>query len=275
MPKAIVDRLTLGADNPGTELRERAYEFGQALKAGRTDRIYGLFNSSFREEIRPELLDSAVKAWLAGRAISRVMPSNIELYGPSGMVSSYVYFLRSPADSLLEEPPGRRSPRPNEFLFQYWLKTASGWQLIWLNKLLDPVAMDYGHGDTADVREILQLALDQIITARGLKKSLGITTSNRIVLLHHGGPEHRISLPDNRVVWLSKDSIATLTSRSDLDLYIDVLPLRVFKDIAIGTFDIIPLSKESGALSTRRRSVKLIFAKAEGKWGFANYGAQW
>jgi hypothetical protein len=137
--------------------------------------------------------------------------------------------------------------------------------------------MDYGHRDTAALQEILQLALDEIITRTGLERSLGISSGTApIVLLVHGPSDRVVSLAGRKVLWLSQEEIQTRYRALGIPFYIDVQPIRVLKHLAIGTFDIISLP-QGNARPQRTRSIKLFFVRdsKDGRWEFADYGAKW
>ena len=273
VPKRVIDRYVRGVSNDTTILRDRSAEFAAALKTGRYERAYRLFNAAFRAEVPLPDFSRAVRDWIKGRRVNRVLTTHVELRGVSGLISSNVYY--SPLSSSASHEDSASFPRTGEdFLFQYWLRTSAGWELMWLNKALDPIAMDYGRKDTIAMYEIMQLALEEIILQQGLENQTGLVSMmNYVVLLSRTGTERRLTLPDRNVLWLSDDSIRSLGRRRKLDYYIDVQQTRVINDVALGTFDIIPLAV--GGVSRRRRSVKLFFTKRQGQWSFAGYGAGW
>jgi hypothetical protein len=270
MPPGVVSSLVTGVPNDTSTLRGRELEFIDALNAGRVGRIFRLFNSDFREEITEDQLADGIRLWLAGRKIRRIAVTHIEVAGLSGLVSSNVYFERSDTS---------RNARASsqDYLFQSWIRTPDGWQLLWLNKILDPVAQDYGRRDTGAIREVLQLSLDEIITGTGLERTLGVEVSGApIVLLSHGASDRAVSLTGRKVLWLTRAEIADREQQLGIKFFIDVQPIRVLKHIAIGTFDIVPLSP--GPDGRRRpRSIKLFLVRdsARGKWEFADYGSRW
>jgi len=282
-PKAALDRILRGPTNDTLELVERAAEFAAALGNGRSIKLYHLFNPIFRDEISFHVFDSALKSWQGGKTIGRVATTHVEVQGMSGLISSHVYFQEPrerPDDETLPDvaPSGRTRPRPGgyDFLFQTWLRAAEGWELMWISKILDPIAMDYGRRDTADLRQILQLALDEIVTREGIERALGLKNpSKRLILVSQGVPPVNLKLPEKRVIWLSKDSIDFYQQRYDIVYYIEILPLRVIGNIAVGAFDVVPVTGGSGATSNRPRSIKLFFRRTDNKWGFASYGSRW
>jgi hypothetical protein len=272
-PKRAIDRYLRGVNNDTTVLRDRSAEFASALRSERYDRAYRLFNAAFRAEIPEADFGRAVRGWLRGRRVSRVLTTHVQVQGLSGLISSNLYFYSNVQDTSREDQPDARR-NAEDFLFQYWLRTGAGWELMWLNKALDPVAMDYGRKSEGVLQEILPLALEEIVTRRGLEGQTGMTSlSNYVILLSRTGHERRPSLPNKSVLWLSEDSIRSLSRRRPLDYYIDIQPLRVINDVAVGTFDIVPLSR--AVASPRRRSIKLFFVKRGDNWEFANYGSNW
>jgi hypothetical protein len=304
MPPGTISSLVTGTPSDTTTLRARALDLVEAFSAGRIDRVYRLFNSDFRNELTEAQLEAGIRLWLAGRRVRRMTTTHLEVKGLSGLVSSNVYFDLEPHEPV-GPATGRAGARPDtgragvepdssavrgpqsafrrqtsaeqEFLFQYWVRTDEGWQLLWLNRILDPVALDYGHRDTAALQEILQLALEQVIAGAGLERMLGIAVGAApIVLLSHGASDRTVSLAGRRVLWLTRDEIAAQQPKLRIPFYIDVQPIRVLKHLAIGTFDIVPL-RQSADDRRQTRSIKLFFVRERegGKWEFADYGSKW
>lgn len=270
LPPGTVSSLVTGVANDTSSLRGRELELIEALSAGRVGRIYRMFNSDFRDELTEDQLAAGIRLWLAGRKVRRIAVTHIEVSGLSGLVSSNVYFERSDSSRMT---PGEWE----DYLFQSWIRTPDGWQLLWLNKILDPVAQDYGRRDTSAIQEIIQLSLDEIITRTGLERTLGVAIGGApIVLLRRGAPDRSVSLTGREVLWLTREEIATRQRQLGIAFYIDIQPIRVLKHIAIGTFDIIPVIR--GPDDRRRpRSIKLFLVResAHGRWEFADYGSRW
>jgi hypothetical protein len=276
VPRSVLDHVLRDPTDDTFALRSRAADLATSLRAGDVARIYRLFNSSFQDEIRLRQLDSAIRAWTRDRPIDGVATTYVKIQGIAGLVSSHIFF-REPSRDTGNAPrtvPAR--PRDYDFLFQYWLRSPEGWELMWLTKILDPISMDYGRQDTAAIEEIVQLALDEIVTRRGIQEIFGIRSlSDRVVLVSAKPPDIHLSLPGKRVIWIAKDSLDAYRATFKPDFYVEVQPLRILKSIAVGTFDVVPLTGKSGAATNRPRSIKLFFTKVEGKWTFANYGGKW
>jgi hypothetical protein len=273
VPSRVLRGLVGAQGSDTTQLGRRAEELARALKSGATDRIYRLFNSSFRAEFSARELDSVFQVWRRGRTVNRIVTSHREILGPSGMVSTHVFFKDAANDTAQSLIPGTRLPRTADFVFQTWLRTSRGWELLWLSKILDPIEMDYGRTDTVSLREILQLGLTQIITKGGMESLTGVMEGpRRVVLQSRGVSDRQLTLPGREVIWLEKDSIEAYRRRLGVDYYIDIQPLRILKEIAIGTFDIVPLTQDG---PTRRRSIRMLFVQKGGRWRFADYGTVW
>lgn len=271
MPPGVITAVAGGSARDTSTLRDRAADFNAAFADGEFAKVYRLFNSDFRDEVPEARFESALRQWLAGRNVRRVGITHVEIKGLTGLVSSNIYFDESAPGA------GPATIPETEYLFQSWIRTRVGWELLWLNKVLDPIAMDYGHRDTAALQEILQLALDEIITRTGLEQRLGISSKGApIVLLVHGASDREVSLAGRKVLWLSREEIQARYRELGVPFYIDVQPIRVLKYLAIGTFDIISLP-QGNAPTQRIRSIKLLFVRnsEHGKWEFADYGAKW
>lgn len=279
-PKSFFDYLIQGSSGSTLMLIERASEFARALEKGRTLRLYNLFNPVFREEIPFSVFDSALNAWQEQRTIRRVATTHVEVHGISGLVSSHVYFVEPlPSETLSRKSYDAQlaaARRKYDYLFQTWLQGEDDWELMWVSNILDPITMDYGRKDTQDLQEILQLALDEIITREGIEQGLRLRNPSRyLVLVADDLPRFRFQLPDRKVVWLTRDSIDYYQAELNIPYYIQIMPLRVIGNLAVGTFDVVPVTAASGAATRRTRSIKLFFRRTEGKWGFASYGARW
>jgi hypothetical protein len=277
VPRVRLERfLQFEADNDTLILRGVAGKFADAFMRGNNAQVYRMFNSTFRHEVTEPELDTAIRNFLGNRMIVHMLITHAELHGITGQISTDLYFYQPETSSgARESTPG--VPVGKEFLFQYWIRTPDGWQLMWLNKVLDPVAMDYGRLDTTSAKEIVELALMQMITSRGMQQQLGLdSTPNLVVLLDHPpkGADYQVTLPGRQVIWLTKDDILKRQQELSIEFYIDIESMRVLKDEALGTFDIIPLVRDPSA-PTRTRSLKLLFIRKQGRWTFADYGVSW
>jgi hypothetical protein len=275
-PRTMIRGLLSGPVSDTSALSDRASQFVGAIRANDSRELYRLFNSTFRHEISQPRLDSSLTAWRRGRVIERVFTTHQEIRGSEGMVSTSVYFVPTP--DRARPAPARQWQRSSdyEFLFQYWVRGSEGWQLMWISGLLDPIGMDYGRQDTASFQSIVELALEEIIVNEGLDSLFGISDqSRRVVLVSHTGLEPGIQLKHHTVVWVPQDSILTNPVNRRIGFYVDVQPLRILSDIAIGTFDIVPILPGDRTVAGPRRSIKLFFVREKGRWRFADYGSKW
>lgn len=277
LPVRMVSRVAGASYNDTTNLRDRAAAFGAALANRQLERIYQFFNPSFRDELSLHDLDSSIALWLDGRTIRAVRTAHIEIKGLSGLVSSYVSFTERAGQPTPGSGRFREINRFREYIFQYWLKAPGGWQLVWLNKILDPITMDYGRGDTIVGTEIMQLTLEQVVLKGGLREQFNMTDpEGRLILLASPVRHSRLQLPGIKLEWLTEDSIARLGARAGIGHYLAFQPVRVLRDIAIATLDVIPIAGAGDGTTKRRaRSIKLFFTRERGQWRFADYGSRW
>ena len=130
-----------------------------------------------------------------------------------------------------------------DYLFQFWIRTQDGWQLLWLNKILDPVAQDYGRRDTGAIR-----GNPPTLPGRNYHPApdwsepwASLSATRRLSCSATGTSDRAVSLTGRKVLWLTREEIAARSNGQNWEsFYVDVQPIRVLKRIAIGTFDVIP-----------------------------------
>jgi hypothetical protein len=251
-----------------TELLQYGLRFINALARKDGSSIYHMFNSTFQREISPDQLDAAIERWYGSHLYRGVKFGTVNIVGLSGHITSWISFKDIP---------------DTKFIYQYWIKSDSGWKLMWLSGILNYKDFNYGDWDTVAQHKVMQAMFEQALTDSGLKALFPeFELTKTMVILYR--PERNfteIKLPNQKVLWLTEEEIKNKFRHYGINAYFDFGMIRVMDDIAIGALDIVSITsrKQQGtslkALLNRRRSISMFFKKETGKWVFAGYGSKW
>jgi hypothetical protein len=245
------------------ELAKNGFSFLNALASKDGKRIHQMFNTAFQREISQEKLQEAIDRWYSGQSYKSVKTGFIHTVGLSGHITTWISF--------------RNSPIP-KFVYQYWIKTDSGWKLMWLTGILNHQDFVYGDYDTTAQQTIKQLMLEEAISDIGTEKIFPeVKLNNSVTVLRRPDRNSaKIKLPKNQVFWLTQDEIKKNYQRLGINTYFDFGMVRVMDGIALGALDIVPIfSAVPPPKIHRRRSVSMFFKKEAGDWVFAGYGSKW
>ena len=245
------------------ELLQRGLEFINSLVRKDGSHIYQMFNFTFQKKFSPNQLQGAIDHWYAERSYRGVKFGAVNILGLSGHITSWISFKNSPETKLI---------------YQYWIKTDSGWKLMWLTGILNYKDYIYGDSDTIAQHEIMQRMFEEAISDSGIKtvfQQLELT-KNLAILYRPQRNFTKIKLPKNRVVWLTQDEIKNEYQRLGINTYFDFGMIRIVDGIALGTLDIVPIPRTKQPPGIRRRrSIVMFFKKVTDDWVFAGYGNKW
>ena len=246
-----------------TELLQQGLKFVNSLARKDGSYIYRMFNSTFQREISLDRLDGAIEQWYGARSYRGVKFGTVNIVGRSGHITCWISFKDTP---------------DSKFVYQYWIKSDSGWKLMWLSGILNYKDFTYGNSDTIAQHEVMQGMFKQAISDSGLKVIFpGFELTKTMVILYR--PERNfteIKLPKQKVLWLTEDEIKSKYRRLGINAYFDFGMIRVMDDIAIGALDIVSIPRTNQLSKTpRRRSISMFFKKVTGEWVFAGYGNKW
>lgn len=191
--------------------------------------------------------------------------------GLSGHITSWISFKDTP---------------DSKFIYQYWIKSDSGWKLMWLSGILNYKDFNYGDWDTLAQHEVMQGMFEQAVSDSGLKALFQEfeLTKNMVILYRPGCNCTKINLPEQKVLWLTEEEIKSKHHQYGINAYFEFGMIRVMDDIAIGALDIVSITSHKAnqshvtgvkALLNRRRSISMFFKKVAGEWIFAGYGSKW
>jgi hypothetical protein len=254
-----------------TELLQKGLKFINALARKDGEDIYRMFNPTFQREVSLKKLEGAIDGWYCGYSYREVKIGTVNITGLAGHITSWISF---------------KDCHETKFVYQYWVKSDRGWELVWLSGILNYKDFNYGDWDTTAQHEVMQGMFEQAVSDSGLKALFREfeLTRNMVILYHPDRNFTKINLPNQKVLWLTEEEIKSKHHQYGINAFFDFGMIRVMDDIAIGALDIVSINSHKGnqsgitgvrALQNRRRSISMFFKKVGGEWVFAGYGNKW
>jgi hypothetical protein len=247
---------------PEYQLSLRAQQVSNALMNNDPRTIYDLFVPVFRREIPFSRFDSAIRAWHQDRRIARIQTRLVDTRGRGGHISTYLYFF---------------GERNYEYLYQSWLFTDSGWQLVWISNLLNQ-SFQFGSLDTPAMKKVALAALAYAFTRDGLKKLrlLPVPLPDTIFVLQSLFPAESTGWVGPRpVVWLVQDLDPKQRLPRTIPYYCRLGQIRIFGSIALATVDFYPVASAGKQALGRYRSLEIYLKKEDQQWLFDSFGKLW
>jgi hypothetical protein len=248
-----------GVDPP---LLKQVNRLNGFLKKGSGKGIYTLFNVAFQKEIPEERFILAFTNWLNGKKTKRIETKFIY---PTGIIASVSTWLWQDKDNY-------------QYLYSNWIKTDSGWKLLWLSPVLNQ-DFDYARGEVEERKEILSLAIEKVLSEDNLVRNFRQNQVPRaLIILKKGRPEEDIiprksSIP---ILWLTKAEIEKKSQYLSFPFYLDFAAIRIIENLATIYLDLIPIPNGDNPKRSRLRGLQFQFQKnREGVWEFISYGAKW
>ncbi len=253
--------LRAGRLQDNLELGVRSQQFTEALVAGRSQDIYQLFCPEFRQEHSFARFDSAFQRWFAGRTIARARRRVEEVTGLGGHVSTWVVFERA---------------RDYQYLFQSWIRTNTGWQLVWVSRLLDR-SFDYGRKDTANVRLVIEAALRHALSPAGLSRlGRNFRRPDTLLMLQRETTAVRIPSVDKTVlIWLTADELTARCRLQPPPFVMAISGVRVLETVAVVAVDLLPSRRRDFGSFGRNRGQQIYLKRTKDGWAFASVGKAW
>ncbi len=244
------------------QLDFKARDVGSALINGNTREIYNLFVPEFRREHPFAQFDSAVKAWLKERRILSVNNKVVDITGLGGHVSTYIYF---------------QGEDDYNYLYQSWLYTDSGWQLVWISKILNH-SFEYGSSDTLALRAIAKLGLRYFVSRDGLQwiRAKRVNLPETLVVVAGGGLGGEPWSDDGHFfTWRKKDEFEKDPQPPRAHFYIEVAVVRLFGPIGMVALDLKPWSSAGKRVLPRPRGTEIYLKKTKDGWLLHSLGKRW
>lgn len=231
----------------------------KGLKENNDFLVYSLFNTTFIKENNYDSFASVLTQWRGGRKIKKIKIQKLSVLGRGGNITSWVTF----------------DNREQKFLYQSWIKTKTGWKVLWLSKLL-PQTFAYGVDDREEIKQIKLLALKELIPQQGIKRIIveHPIPETIIIATAKGTPKLYPRLPNYVIREWTPEEIKRYYFKTGALFFLEFATIRILDDIATCYVDIKPLYRQIPRL-TRNRGLQLYFIKENNTWYFDSYGSKW
>jgi len=243
------------------ELALHAQRLTEAVVANQPRDIYRMFTPAFAAEHSFASFDSALARWSKGRRIIRASHKVVEIKGPSGYVSSWFVF---------------EGERDYNYVYQNWLNTRHGWQLVWLSRVLDP-SFTFGQSDSLELVRAAEAGLRYVLSKPGLARfRAGFTRPDTVVMLRFGRPgEGEFSLDGTPVYWTTLADVKQGGHVPKVQFLLNLAMVRLIDDMALVTVDLTPTARDLLGRRRRPRGIEVYLQRAGNDWQFSEVGKKW
>jgi len=252
------------------ELALHAERLTEAVVANRPRDIYRMFTPAFAAEHSFASFDSALARWFDGRRIVRASHKVVDIKGPSGYVSSWFVF---------------EGERDYNYVYQNWLNTNHGWQLVWMRRVLD-TAFSYGQTDSLELVKAAEAGLRYVLSKPGLERfRSGFRRPDTVVMLRFGRPgegEFRLASaahvgqPDSLpVYWTTLEQMKQGCHVPKAQFLLNLALVRLMDDMALVVVDVTPTGRTALGRTRRRRGIEVYLERAGNDWRFRDVGKMW
>ncbi len=243
------------------ELAIQTERLTEALVSNRSRDIYRMFTSSFTDEHSFASFDSALSRWSRGRRIVRGSHKVVEITGPAGYVSSWLVF---------------DGARDYNYVYQNWLNTPRGWQLVWLSRILDST-FTYGQTDSLELVRAAEVGMRYVLSKPGLSRlHPGFRRPDTVVFIRKNRPGegdfHIDSLP---AYWTTMPEILQGGHVPKTQFLLSLALVRLMGDMALVTVDVTPTGRGARGRSDRRRGMEVYLERAGSAWRYRDVGKIW
>jgi hypothetical protein len=233
----------------------------EAVVANRPRDIYRMFVPAFAAEHSYASFDSALARWSRGRRIVRASHKVVDIKGPSGHVSSWFVFA---------------GERDYNYVYQNWLNTKHGWQLVWLTRILDP-SFTFGQTDSLELVRAAEAGLRYVLSKPGLELfKAGFRRPDTLVMIRFGRPgegEFRFdSLP---VYWATQEQIRAGVHLPRSQFLLNLALVRLIGDMAMVAVDVTPRARDFLGRKRRAHGIEVYLERAGNEWRFHEVGKRW
>jgi hypothetical protein len=232
----------------------------EAIIGNRPRDVYRMFTPAFAAEHSFASFDSAFARWLQGRTIIRASHKVVDIKGPSGYVSSWFVF---------------KGEHDYHYVYQNWLNSGHGWQLVWLSRILD-TSFAFGQTDSLGLVKAAEAGVRYVLSKRGLAlfKS-GFTRPDTVVIERQGLPgegDYHLGLP---VVWFTPEEVRAGAHVPRTQFLLRLALVRLMGDIALVTVDLAPTARDFLGRKRHPRGVEVYLKRDSTGWKFLEVGKKW
>ena len=257
---------TASAVSPAAKLKSN-YELAlqterltEAVVANRPRDIYRMFTPGFTAEHSFADFDSAFTRWYRGRRIIRASHKVVDIKGPSGYVSSWFVFA---------------GERDYNYVYQNWLNTGHGWELVWLSRILD-TSFTFGQTDSLQLMKAAEAGLRYVLSKPGLALfRSGFSRPDTVVIVGLNRPgegEFQFDLP---VYWTTPAELRAGAHLPRTQFLLNLALVRLIGDIALVVVDLTPTAHDVFGRKRHARGVEIYLRRVGTEWRFLEVGKKW
>ena len=242
------------------ELALQTERLTEAVVANRSRDVYRMFTPAFAAEHSFASFDSALNRWYRGRRIIRASHKVVDIKGPSGYVSSWFVFA---------------GERDYNYVYQNWLNTGHGWELVWLRPILDP-SFTFGQTDSHQLMKAAEAGLRYILSKPGLAlfKS-GFSRPDTVVIVGLNRPGEGKFQFDLPVYWTTPAEIRAGARLPRTQFLLNLALVRLIGDIALVVVDLTPTARDVFGRKSHTRGVEIYLQRNGTEWRFLEVGKKW
>jgi hypothetical protein len=232
----------------------------EAVVANRPRDIYRMFTPGFTAEHSFAAFDSALERWYRGRRIVRASHKVVDIKGPAGYVSSWFVFA---------------GERDYNYVYQNWLNTGHGWELVWLSRILD-TGFGFGQSDSHQLMKAAEAGLRYILSKPGLAVfKAGFSRPDTVVIVGSnkaGEGDYDLGLP---VFWITPEEMRAGAHVPRTQFLLRLALVRLMGDIALVTVDVTPTARDFLGRKRHQRGVEVYLKRDSTVWHFLEIGKKW
>jgi hypothetical protein len=242
------------------ELALQTERLTEALVANRPRDVYRMFTPAFAAEHSFASLDSALSRWYQGRRIVRASHKVVDIKGPSGYVSSWFVF----AGEL-----------DYNYVYQNWLNTGHGWELIWLSRILDP-SFTFGQNDSLELVRAAEVGLRYVLSKPGLELfRAGFRRPDTVVIVRLGRPGEGEFQFEQPVYWTTPAEVRAGVRLPRYQFLLNLALVRLIGDMAMVAVDVTPTARDFLGRKRHARGVEVYLRRTGTEWRFLEIGKKW
>lgn len=255
------------AVSPATRLKSN-YELAlqtarltEAVVANRPRDVYRMLAPAFAAEHSYASFDSALARWFRCRRIVRASHKVVDIKGPSGYVSSWFVF---------------EGEHDYNYVYQNWLNTKHGWQLVWLSRIMD-TSFTFGQTDSLELTKAAEAGLRYVLSKPGLELfKAGFKRPDTLVMVRLSRPgEGEFRFDNLPVYWITPEQLRAGVRLPRSQFVLNLALVRLIGDMALVAVDVTPTARDFLGRKRRARGIEVYLQHAGNEWRFSDVGKKW
>jgi hypothetical protein len=242
------------------ELALQTERLTEAIVASRPRDVYRMFTPAFSAECSFASFDSAFERWHRGRRIIRASHKVVDIKGPSGYVSSWFVF---------------EGEHDYNYVYQNWINTGHGWQLVWLSRILD-TSFAFGQNDSLELVKVAEAGLRYVLSKPGLALfKAGFVRPDTVVIVRLGRPGEGEFQFDQPVYWTTPAEIHAGVGLPRTQFLLNLALVRLIGDMAVVAVDVTPTTRDFLGRKRHAQGVEVYLERAGDEWRVTDVGKKW